>query len=62
MDIKNTKISSIIEANTLIEMLKDVIDNELDKGEQHSDFPYVDLAVELNEILSLYIEMTDKRL
>ena len=62
MDIKNRKISSIIVANTLTEILKDVIENELDKGEEYTDFQYVDLAVELNEFLSLYTEMTDKRL
>lgn len=62
MDIKNRKISSIIVANTLTELLKDVIENELDKGEEYTDFQYVDLAVELNEFLSLYTEMTDKRL
>ena len=62
MDIKNRKISSIIVANTLTEILKDVIENELDKGEEYIDFQYVDLAVELNEFLSLYTEMTDKRL
>lgn len=62
MDIKNRKISSIIVANTLTEILKDVIENELDKGEEYTDFQYVDLAVELNEFLFLYTEMTDKRL
>ena len=62
MDIKNRKISSIIVANTLTEILKDVIENELDKGEEYIDFQYVDLAVELNEFLFLYTEMTDKRL
>lgn len=62
MNVKDIKIASIIVANTLVELIKDVIASEIDKGEQYADFNYVDLAVELNEILSLYIEMTDKRL
>lgn len=62
MNVKDIKIASIIVANTLVELIKDVIASEIDKGEQYADFTYVDLAVELNEILSLYIEMTDKRL
>ena len=62
MNVKDIKIASIIVANTLVELIKDVNASEIDKGEQYADFTYVDLAVELNEILSLYIEMTDKRL
>ena len=62
MNVKDIKIASIIVSNTLVELIKDIISSEIDKGEQYADFTYVDLAVELNEILSLYIEMTDKRL
>ncbi len=62
MDIKKSKMSSIIISNVFAEILAEVIENELDKGEQFADFPYVDLMVEINELLSLYVEMTEKRL
>ncbi len=62
MNIKDVKIASIIVSNTLVELIKDIISSEIDKGEQFADFTYVDLMVELNEILTLHMEMTDKRL
>ena len=61
MDINKVKISSVILANTLIEALKDVIEDELDKNER-ADADHVDLAIELNEILSNYIDKTNQQL
>lgn len=49
MNVKDIKIASIIVANTLVELIKDVIASEIDKGEQYADFNYVDLAVELTK-------------
>ncbi len=62
MDTKKSKVSSIIISNVLIEMLDDVIENEIDKGEMLADFPYVDLMLEISDLLALYNEMTEKRL
>ncbi|MBE6774355.1 MAG: hypothetical protein E7544_09055 [Ruminococcaceae bacterium] len=62
MDTKKSKVSSIIISNVLIEMLDDVIESEIDKGEMLADFPYVDLMLEISDLLALYNEMTEKRL
>ena len=62
MDTKKSKVSSIIISNVLIEMLDDVIESEIDKGEMLADFPYVDLMLEVSDLLALYNEMTEKRL
>lgn len=62
MDTKKSKVSSIIISNVLIEMLDDVIESEIDKGEMHADFPYVDLMLEISDLLALYNEMTENRL
>lgn len=62
MDTKKSKVSSIIISNVLIEMLDDVIESEIDKGEMLADFPYVDLMFEISDLLALYNEMTEKRL
>lgn len=62
MDTKKSKVSSIIISNILIEMLDSVIESEIDKGEKLADFPYVDLMLEISDLLALYNEMTEKRL
>lgn len=59
---KKSKVSSIIISNVLIDMLDDVIESEIDKGEMLADFPYVDLMLEISDLLALYNEMTEKRL
>lgn len=62
MDTKKSKVSSIIISNVLIEMLDDVIESEIDKGEVLADFPYVDLMLEISDLLALFNEMTESRL
>ncbi len=62
MDTKKSKVSSIIISNVLIDMLDDVIESEIDKGEMLADFPYVDLMLEVSDLLALFNEMTEKRL
>lgn len=62
MDINKLKIASIIVGNTLTEMIHDLIENELDKNEAQVDTELVDTLVELNEILSVSIEMLDKKI
>lgn len=62
MDTKKSKVSSIIISNVLIEMLDDVIESEIDKGEMLADFPYVDLMLEISDLLALFNEMTENRL
>lgn len=62
MDINKLKIASIIVGNTLTVMIQDLIESELDKGEAQVDTELVDTLVELNEILSVSIEMLDKKI
>lgn len=62
MDTKKSKVSSIIISNVLIEMLDNVIESEIDKGEMLADFPYVDLMLEISDLLALFNEMTENRL
>ena len=62
MDTKKSKVSSIIISNVLIDMLEDVIESEIDKGEMLADFPYVDLMLEISDLLALFNEMTENRL
>lgn len=62
MDTKKSKVSSIIISNVLIDMLDDVIESEIDKGDMLADFPYVDLMLEISDLLALYNEMTENRL
>ncbi len=62
MDTKKSKVSSIIISNVLIDMLDDVIESEIDKGEMLADFPYVDLMLEISNLLALFNEMTENRL
>lgn len=62
MDTKKSKVSSIIISNVLIDMLDDVIESEIDKGEMLADFPYVDLMLEISDLLALFNEMTENRL
>lgn len=62
MDTKKSKVSSIIISNVLIDMLDEVIESEIDKGEMLADFPYVDLMLEISDLLALFNEMTENRL
>ncbi len=62
MDTKKSKVSSIIISNVLIDMLDEVIESEIDKGEKLADFPYVDLMLEISDLLALFNEMTENRL
>ena len=62
MDTKKSKVSSIIISNVLIDMLDNVIESEIDKGEMFADFPYVDLMLEISDLLALFNEMTENRL
>ena len=62
MDINKLKIASIIVGNTLTVMIQDLIESELDKNEAQVDTELVDTLVELNEILSVSIEMLDKKI
>lgn len=62
MDTKKSKVSSIIISNVLIDMLDEVIESEIEKGEMLADFPYVDLMLEISDLLSLFNEMTENRL
>ena len=62
MDTIKSKVSSIIISNVLIDMLDEVIESEIEKGEMLADFPYVDLMLEISDLLSLFNEMTENRL
>lgn len=62
MDTKKSKVSSIIISDVLIDMLDEVIESEIDKGETLADFPYVDLMLEISDLLALFNEMTENRL
>ena len=43
-------------------MIQDLIESELDKSEAQVDTELVDTIVELNEMLSVSIEMLDKKI
>lgn len=59
MDIKKTKVSSIILMEVLNEELSKVIENEIDKGES-GDYVMVDLLIELVETLGIAVEVLGK--
>ena len=61
MDIKKSKVTSIILMNMLCEELSNIIESELDKG-NNSDCTMIDQFVELNELLSLSCERLDKNI
>ena len=61
MDIKKSKITSIILMNMLCEELSNIIEAELDKGD-HSDCTMIDQFIELNELLALSCKSLDKNL
>lgn len=61
MDIKKSKVVSIILMNMLYEEISNIIESELDKGDG-SDCSLVDQLVELNEVLTLSCEKLDKDL
>ena len=56
MDIKKTKVSSIILMEVLNEELSKVIENEIDKGE-NGDYVMVDLLIELVEVMGITCEV-----
>lgn len=62
MDTKKSKVSSIIISNVLIDILDEVIESEIKKGEMLADFPYMDLMLEISDLLALFNEMTESRL
>ena len=57
MYMKKTKVSSIILMEILEEEITKIIEDEIDKGEEHGDFVLVDLLIELSEILVIAVEM-----
>lgn len=59
MDIKKSKVISIILMNMLCEEIANIIEYELDKGDD-KNCSLVDQFIELNEVLSLSCEMLDK--
>ena len=59
MDMKKTKVSSIILMEVLNEELSKVIENEIDKGES-GDYTLVDLLIELVEVLGISVEALEK--
>jgi hypothetical protein len=61
MDIKKSKITSIILMNMLCEELSKIIDSELDKGD-NGDCTMIDQFIELNELLALSCKSLDKNL
>lgn len=54
MDIKKSKVVSIILMNMLYEEISNIIESELDKGDG-SDCSLVDQLVELNEVLTCLV-------
>ena len=61
MDIKKTKVSSIILMEVLNEELSKVIENEIDKGES-GDYVMVDLLIELVEVMGVACEVFGKEI
>ena len=59
MDMKKTKVSSIILMEVLNEELSKVIENEIDKGED-GDYTLVDILIELVEVLGISVEALEK--
>lgn len=60
MDINKLKTSSIIIANTLTEINKEIADYELDKGLDFANYHLIDAIVEANEIICLCCELLNK--
>ena len=61
MDVKKSKITSMRLMNMLCEELSNIIESELDKG-NNSDCTLIDQFVELNELLVLSCERLDKNI
>lgn len=61
MDIKKSKVVSIILMNMLCEEISNIIESELDKGDE-KNYSLIDQFIELNEMLALSCEMLDKDL
>ena len=55
MNLKNTKVSSLILMEVLGEEISKIIESEIDKGE-YGDYVTVDLLVELYEVLGIASE------
>ena len=55
MDMKKSKVVSIILMNLVMAEIEKIVDSEIDKGE-NGDYQLVDLLVETNEALSISCE------
>ena len=62
MDINKERLKSITTANSLIGHLRNIIESELDKDEYNADYYLVDVLIETNELITLTVEMLDKRI
>ena len=62
MDINKERMKSITTANSLVECLRIIIESELDKDENNADYHLVDVLIETNELITLTVEMLDKRI
>ncbi|MBR3817464.1 MAG: hypothetical protein IKJ27_12160 [Clostridia bacterium] len=61
MNLKNTKVSSLILMEVLGEEISKIIESEIDKGED-GDYVTVDLLVELYEVLGIASEVIGKEM
>ena len=59
MDMKKSKVVSIILMNMVMAEIEKIVDSEIDKGE-NGDYQLVDLLVETNEALSISCEQLGK--
>ena len=59
MDIKKSKISSIILMEVLNDEISKIIESEIDKGEDW-DYTLVDILFELVEVLGISVESLEK--
>lgn len=59
MDIKKTKVSSIILMEVLNDEISKIIESEIDKGED-GDYTLVDILIELVEVLGISVESLEK--
>ena len=59
MDMKKSKVVSIILMNMVMAEIEKIVDIEIDKGE-NGDYQLVDLLVETNEALSISCEQLGK--
>lgn len=59
MDMKKSKVVSIILMNMVMAEIEKIVDSEIDKGE-NGDYQLVDLLVKTNEALSISCEQLGK--